>query len=101
MCQSQNCTSLHVCDRAPRGQDVSIGVGLMDHHLTKNMRWMEVMVNDHSIKDQMVLKCLTYVFVLSFSMRFRLLFCGEQGEELRKMVGAAGYVECSSKTQQV
>ena len=25
----------------------------------------------------------------------------EQGEELKKMVGAAVYIECSSKTQQV
>lgn len=25
----------------------------------------------------------------------------EQGEELRKQIGAAAYIECSSKTQQV
>ena len=27
--------------------------------------------------------------------------CGEQGEELKKMIGAITYIECSSKTQQV
>jgi len=27
--------------------------------------------------------------------------CGEQGEELKKMIGAVSYIECSSKTQQV
>ncbi|RHN62326.1 putative P-loop containing nucleoside triphosphate hydrolase [Medicago truncatula] len=26
--------------------------------------------------------------------------CGEQGEELKKMIGAVSYIECSSKTQQ-
>lgn len=26
---------------------------------------------------------------------------GEQGEELKKMIGAVTYIECSSKTQQV
>lgn len=27
--------------------------------------------------------------------------CCEQGEELKKMIGAVTYIECSSKTQQV
>nr|KYP72075.1 Rac-like GTP-binding protein 7 [Cajanus cajan]KYP72076.1 Rac-like GTP-binding protein 7 [Cajanus cajan] len=27
-------------------------------------------------------------------------YCGEQGEELKKMIGAVTYIECSSKTQQ-
>lgn len=27
--------------------------------------------------------------------------CGKQGEELKKMIGAVSYIECSSKTQQV
>jgi hypothetical protein len=27
--------------------------------------------------------------------------CGKQGEELKKIIGAVTYIECSSKTQQV
>lgn len=29
------------------------------------------------------------------------LYCSVQGEELRKLIGAPAYIECSSKTQQV
>lgn len=31
----------------------------------------------------------------------KLIMLSIQGEELRKQIGAAAYIECSSKTQQV
>jgi hypothetical protein len=39
---------------------------------------------------------LTFVILLTFNFFFIL-----KGEELRKLIGAAAYIECSSKTQQV
>lgn len=34
-------------------------------------------------------------------MEKKLIMLNMQGEELRKQIGAAAYIECSSKTQQV
>lgn len=42
------------------------------------------------------------IFIKVFTFMYkRLIVLIIQGEELRKQIGAAAYIECSSKTQQV
>ncbi|KAK1265596.1 Rac-like GTP-binding protein 2 [Acorus gramineus] len=57
-------------------------------------------------EDYSRLRPLSYrgadIFVLAFSLISRASYENvmKKGEELRKQIGAAGYIECSSKTQQ-
>lgn len=42
-----------------------------------------------------------FISVLCFPLYVRFISLPFQGEELRKLIGAPAYIECSSKTQQV
>ncbi|KAG1334967.1 Rac-like GTP-binding protein RAC2 [Cocos nucifera] len=46
-------------------------------------------------------KILSNSFIKLHEYFTSYFFCLDQGEELKKLIGAAVYIECSSKTQQV
>lgn len=47
-----------------------------------------------------VINSLNLILVQVLAILIRI-YTGDQGEELKKMIGAVVYIECSSKTQQV
>lgn len=71
------------------------------------MRYLADHMGSNIITSAQVLICVYwFIFVLYFhkSVTFmykKLIMLSIQGEELRKQIGAAAYIECSSKTQQV
>lgn len=86
----------------------------LDYHLTIRLSSIDLREDKHYLSDhpglvpvttaqvcvRIMCFCLLVFYFFSYNIKM-MMSIHNQGEELRKQIGATYYIECSSKTQQV